>query len=107
MITLLKLLNFAKRHGLDPGEVTIILRQPCGFGPDQHDFLVEPKIVWDTKALSLEDEFIPVPIALTLEILSPPDEEKEEEAGPPGPFDDLLKGLKEIKEKDYPDPEEG
>jgi hypothetical protein len=100
MLTLQKLLNFVKRQGLDPGEVTVVLRRPCATGDDQIDFLVEPRIIKNSKALSLDDKWLPIPLGLTLAILEE-DEIPDEVDASPGPFDDVLKRLRESTNKGF------
>jgi hypothetical protein len=99
MITLQKLLNLAKRHGLDPSEVVIVLRQLCGDGNYQLDFLDGPQLERNIQVLGVTDEFVKLPVAFSVEILMPKeDDDGSDEDIKPGPFDNIIQ-----KHKEYTD----
>lgn len=66
-ITVQDLIDLCAKNRVEPSEMALLLREPCGTGDDQLDFLLNPQFKCDGEALNLEDEHQKVPFAITLD----------------------------------------
>ncbi len=66
-VTVQDLVELCRLEGVDPAAVAVVLRQPCGNGSDDMQFLVAATVRRDIEAVNLLDEHQKVAVAISLD----------------------------------------